>query len=170
MSKNTRVRHQLEQIFGQICMIEELGIRKIPMEERKKIKGYTKFQDKITYHHIKEKQYGGKATLENGALLKGYNHSWLHSLPQEDMDIINKKLIEYKASIMEVTEDGIVLLKPTTIKIDLSDCIEIPVYPNTKRKHKEPKIDNYNRAKEKRNLQKEIDRVLYEKDNDEYDI
>lgn len=35
---NKKARQKLEKIFGKICMVEESGIRKIPMEERRKIK------------------------------------------------------------------------------------------------------------------------------------
>lgn len=103
MSSNSSARKRLERIFGKICFIEELGIRKIPIEERRKIKGYNKYEDKITYHHIKEKSKGGKATEENGALIKGYNHAWLHTLPEEDKQKINNAMIEFKAAFIQAT-------------------------------------------------------------------
>ena len=34
MSDNKSARRRLEQLFGKICFIEELGIRNIPKEER----------------------------------------------------------------------------------------------------------------------------------------
>ena len=60
MSSNKSARQELERLFGKRCMIEELGIRYIPKKERRKIKGYTKYDDCLTFHHIKEKQFRGK--------------------------------------------------------------------------------------------------------------
>ena len=60
MSSNRSARMELERLFGKICMIEELGIRNIPKNKRRKIKVYTKYDDVLTYHHIHEKQFGGK--------------------------------------------------------------------------------------------------------------
>lgn len=103
MSDNSSARKRLQRVFGKICFIEELGIRNIPMEERRKIKGYNKYQDKITYHHIKEKSKGGKATFENGALIKGYNHSWFHTLSEADKQKINNAMLEFKVAFMQAT-------------------------------------------------------------------
>ena len=55
MSSNKSARQKLEKLYGKKCMIEELGIRYIPKKERRKIKGYTKYDECLTFHHIKEK-------------------------------------------------------------------------------------------------------------------
>ena len=52
-SKNTKVRKRMEDIFGKICMIEEAGIRKIPVEDRMKIKGYKVYDEQIPYKRKK---------------------------------------------------------------------------------------------------------------------
>ena len=96
MGSNREVRQELERVFGKVCMIEELGIRYIPKDKRRKLKGYTKFDDTLTYHHIKEKHFGGTATLENGALIRGYNHRWLHSLEPAQREKINQAIQKYK--------------------------------------------------------------------------
>lgn len=70
MSENRGIRRRLEQIFGKICMIEELGIRKIPKAKRKKIAGYKKYDDEITYHHIKEKSKRRKNYLRKWSSIK----------------------------------------------------------------------------------------------------
>lgn len=136
MSDNKSIRNKMEKIFGKKCMIEESGIRYIPIEERRKIKGYKKFQEKITYHHIKEKQQGGKRSIENGALIKDYNHSWLHSLPEEEKEEINKQLQQYKLNMLVMSGNGKVLEQMSSIlDFNMDDCIVIPVY-DTKRKPK----------------------------------
>lgn len=138
MSDNKGIRKKMEKIFGKKCMIEEAGIRYIPVEERRKIKGYKRFQERITYHHIKEKQHGGKKTIENGALIKGYNHTWLHSLPEEEKKEVNKKLQEYKMNVLVMTGQ-LEVLEQTSIEFEFNedDCIVIPAY-DTKKKPEKP--------------------------------
>lgn len=168
MSKNTSARRELERLFGKICMIEELGIRNIPKEQRRKIKGYTRFDDVITFHHIKKKEKGGKATVENGALLKGYNHRWLHSLPIEKQNIINECLIEFKASVLQATSQGLEADSPISVSykdFQLSDCLEIKLNDITP--EVEEKRRKFNRAKVKRETQKIIDQELYTDDEEE---
>ena len=70
MSSNKSIKEKMIQKYGKICMMEEAGIRKIPVEERRMIKGYRKTDEQITYHHLKPRCKGGQATEENGALLK----------------------------------------------------------------------------------------------------
>ena len=41
------------------------------------------------YQQKKERNKGGKKTIENGALIKEYNHVWLHSLPEEEKEKVN---------------------------------------------------------------------------------
>ena len=169
MSDNKRARMKLERIYGKICMIEAAGIRCIPISERRKIKGYKKYDDMITFHHIREKCKGGDATPDNGALVKGYNHQWLHSLPEEEKQAVNKKLIEFKISALAFTEKGI---QPTsqpvtlTLDVDSSDCITIPVYDVTKEDLAKRK--KFNRARVKREteqfIEEELEDYLYEED------
>lgn len=100
MAGNKSAREKLEAIYGKKCMVEEAGIRKIPVEKRRKIKGYKKFDEQITFHHIEEKSKGGRSTTENGALVKWYNHQWIHSLSEKDKEEVNKQLIKYKAAFL----------------------------------------------------------------------
>lgn len=162
MSDNKSVRKRLEKIYGRICMIEEAGIRYIPIEKRKTIRGYRREQDEITYHHIKEKHLGGKATVENGALIKRYNHDWLHSLPDEQKEAVNKELIHFKLKMLNTTEDGIIETDITDIPLEfnLDDCIIIPVYDNQKK----PK---FNRAKVKREFKRKVDEYYNELEDEE---
>ena len=165
MSSNKNARQRLEKIFGKICMIEEIGIRKIPKEQRRKIKGYTKYDDVITYHHIKEKHEGGKATEENGALIKGYNHRWLHTLPEEQKEKINNSIIEFKATVLQTTGKTIQADSKLSITLEepSDDFITIQLEDIT------PEIQNkrhFNRAKIKRETQRRIEQEL----DDEYYI
>lgn len=139
MSDNKSIRKKMEKIFGRKCMIEEAGIRYIPVEERRKIKGYKRFQERITYHHIKEKQNGGKRTIENGALIKDYNHNWLHTLTEEEKEEVNNKLQAYKMNVL-VMSGQLEVLKQMSLDFEFNedDCIIIPAY-DTKRKP--PKLD-----------------------------
>lgn len=173
MSSNKSARQELERLFGKKCMIEALGIRYIPKKERRRIKGYTKYDECLTFHHIKERHNGGKATPENGALIKGYNHRWLHTLPDYQKEQINEALQQYKLSILakrlEVDESGHTkeVVEEIPLDFDPKDFIEIPAFDTEKK----PKKKKFNRAKEKRKLQREIDEVLYGTDEvDDFDI
>lgn len=52
MSSNKRIKEIMMKRYGKICMMEEAGIRYIPVEERRDLKGYRKTDETITYHHI----------------------------------------------------------------------------------------------------------------------
>lgn len=162
MSSNKSARQELERLFGKKCMIEELGIRYIPKKERRKIKGYTKYDECLTFHHIKEKHNGGKSTAENGALVRGYNHRWLHSLPDYQKEQINQALQQYKLTLLakrlEADESGQIreVTAEIPLEFDTKDFIEIPIF-DTKEK---PQKRKFNRAKVKREFQKQVDEAL----------
>ena len=171
MSSNESARQELERLFGKKCMIEELGIRYIPKKQRRTIKGYTKYDECLTYHHIKEKHEGGKATAENGGLIRGYNHRWLHSLPTYQKEQINQAIQQYKLSILakrlEIDKDGQVKELTEEIPLDFNpeDFIEIPVF-DTETK---PVKKKFNRAKVKRDFKRQVEEELayMEEDIDE---
>ena len=169
MSSNKSARQELERLFGKKCMIEELGIRYIPKKERRKIKGYTKYDECLTFHHIKEKHNGGKTTAENGALVRGYNHRWLHTLPDHQKEQINEALQQYKLSILarRLETDGNGQVREYTEEIPLdfdpADFIEIPVFDTEER----PQKKKFNRAKAKREFQRQVDEALYLMEEDE---
>ena len=97
MSSNKAIKEIMMQKYGKICMMEEAGIRFVPVEERRKIKGYRKTDEQITYHHLRPRCKGGQATEENGALLKSYNHQWLERQSKATRERINNMLRRYKA-------------------------------------------------------------------------
>lgn len=157
MSSNKSIRQKMEKKYGKKCMIEEAGIRKIPVEERRKIKGYKRTQEQITYHHIIERCKGGPRTEENGALLKEYNHTWLHSLSKNKRNEVNEALQKYKLNFvtMQVVKDKVELKEPTELSFDLTkNCIELPLY-DIKEKKK-----TFNRAKVKEETRKMINEEL----------
>ena len=58
---------------------------------------YKLVKDKVTFHHIKKRDNGGKKVVNNGALLMPVAHQYLHLIESKDMNIyigINK-IFEY---------------------------------------------------------------------------
>lgn len=159
MSSNQSAKRKLEMIFGKICMIEASGIRYVPINKRKKIKGYKKCDDEITYHHIKERVKGGQSTVENGALIKGYNHRWLHSLPEDEKQKVNQLLMQFKAEIMQGMEGISVDRMPQETNPD-SEYSLIDTSKSSKKKR-------FNRAKEKKDFKRRIDYYYQGKDEDD---
>ena len=152
MSSNKSIRNKMIKKYGKRCMVEAAGIRYIPISKRRKIKGYRKSQETLTYHHIKERQFGGETTEENGAIIKGYNHAWLHSLSEEEKEEVNKRLQEYKLSVALIGDEGI---QAEVLDFDLSDeSFEINLLPQTKEIKK--KRSKFNRAKEKQEFLRRI--------------
>jgi len=115
-------------------MMEESGIRCIPVEERQTIMGYRKENELVTYHHIIPKAKGGRETEENGVLLKWYNHRWLHSQPKDVQDKVNAKLQEYKIAIAKIEDEKI---NGFVLDFDFDDCIQIPLFPTNPERYKE---------------------------------
>ena len=64
---NKRIKQKMIKIFGAECFIDKLKLRK----DKQQYTGKSQYQKmkQLTYHHIVPKCKGGKATIENGALL-----------------------------------------------------------------------------------------------------
>ena len=78
--KNRNAREQLEVLYDARCML-------------------TLVRESLTFHHIEKAEFGGPATVENGALLNDKIHSWLTNLEYKDpelYDLVNECLILYK--------------------------------------------------------------------------
>ena len=97
-TKNRVVREELERIYGHKCMLHE-GL---------KIKGYSKSKanykgksilKQLTLHHLKPKREGGKATLENGAVLCRACHDYLEQTDSRTREELNNSLRQYKRNI-----------------------------------------------------------------------
>lgn len=162
MSSNKSAREALETIYGKGCMfkrakiaekIEAIGgiktYKKFLEEKKYTLKDVKKLERILTYHHLKHRVNGGKATVQNGAEINVLAHTYMHSLPREHEEVINNMLKDYKDSIecsVEFTED---LDFPYTI----ASTIFIPSELDRKK-------EKYNRAKEKRKWQEEIEEEL----------
>lgn len=147
MSKsNKAARKDLESIYGKKDMFTEARIEEqideLNKTRKRKIKTYREYKEQcrytnskrkslekmLSFHHLRHKQNGGKAEAENGALLSALPHSYLHSLPRDDEEIINNMLREYKANF----DVHCVSLKVTPKSIEIEplkedeELIELP--------------------------------------------
>lgn len=98
MSANKRAKERLIQIFGNIDMVDETHIRKGKAR-------YTGRKEDLTYHHLVPKSQGGKATVENGALVCEDNHQWIHKQNKHKQREITKAIEDYKACRVVFTDD-----------------------------------------------------------------
>jgi len=94
MSHNKSAKEALIKKYGEQCFIDRLKINTEP-RTYKSSKQYKKMK-KLTYHHIVEKQNGGEATIENGALLSVENHEWFHRQDAITQQILNSLFQELK--------------------------------------------------------------------------
>ena len=152
MSKsNKEAKRTLIQKYGEVCFIEELSLRtpeEINKERRIRYKGKKQraICDQLTYHHILEKCKGGKATEENGALLRYINHQWFHRLSKEKQAEINKMFQEYKRQ--HSTKCTVELVDNLDLDFEVKAFTFTPEDLEPKKK--------YNRAKDKREYEKII--------------
>ena len=61
---NKSAKDKLIQLYGAECFIEKLHLRH-DTDRHYTSKGQLKRMKQLTYHHIKPKSEGGKATIEN---------------------------------------------------------------------------------------------------------
>lgn len=62
----------------------------------------------LTFHHIVKKEHGGKATIDNGALLTHNAHNYLHVIEFKDIETynyINKMFEIINRQLSEPNED-----------------------------------------------------------------
>ena len=137
MSNNKRAKNKLIELYGPECFIEKLHLR--PTKQKYTGKGQHKRMQQLTFHHIIKKEHGGKATVQNGALLSAENHSWFHRQTAPTQSKKNYIFQQYKLGVLEIENGRIV--NNDIINFDMSDYDVIPVYPDN---------SEYNRAKIKR--------------------
>lgn len=140
MGSNKKVKNKLIQLFGEECFIEKLKLRVDDKPRVYKSKGEYKRMKQLTYHHIKEKRNGGKATVENGALLSVENHEWFNKQSEEAQKKMNEMFQRYKECTVEFGD----------IETDTEVC-GIIISTEDLQKNKK-----YNRSKEKERLRKEV--------------
>ena len=151
---NKRAKQKLIELYGEECFIEKLHLRKDNIEKYKG-KGQYKRMKQLTYHHIIKKEDGGKATLENGALLSAENHMWFNKQSPAEQARLNNIFQQYKMGVLEMCNGKIISTE--TIKIDFK-MEEYDVIPL--------EVDNreYNRAKVKRETRKALEQY-YERED-----
>ena len=150
MSSNKKAKEELIKLYGAECFNKIIKLRKDIESKRYKGKNQKERMKQLTYHHIKMKKDGGKATVENGALLSAENHAWFHKQSPQVQAYMNMMFQEYKKQSQEcqvVFVDNLNLdftIHPMEFQID----------------EKELKKKKYDRAKEKREFQKRVDEEL----------
>lgn len=141
---NKKARKKLIKLYGAECFIEKLHLRTDTEPRQYTSKGQYKRMKQLTYHHIREKQYGGKATVENGAILSEENHIWFNEQSKEAQKQMNELFQKYKHSVeckVEFVEELDTRFTVASAIIVLSDLEK----------------EHYNRAKEKRAWQKQVE-------------
>ena len=140
---NKSAKQELIRRYGKECFIEKLHLRKDDKPRRYTGKGQMKRMKQLTYHHIRMKKDGGKATVENGALLSAENHQWFHQQSPQAQGYMNALFQEYKR---QVDECAVIFVD------DLESPFEVkPIEFSIDEKGR------FNRAEEKRKTQKIID-------------
>ena len=141
---NKKAKERLIQLYGAECFIEKLHLR-VDKEPRKYTsKRQYKRMKQLTYHHIRERQHGGKATVENGALLSAENHEWFNKQSKEAQRQMNELFQRYKASV----ECKVEFVEELDTRFSVASAIIVPT---------ELEKEHYNRAKEKRAWKKEVE-------------
>lgn len=141
---NKRAKERLIQLYGAECFIEKLHLRKDTEPRKYTSKGQRKRMKQLTYHHIKERRYGGKATVENGALLSEENHIWFNEQSKEAQKKMNELFQQYKASV----ECKVEFIDNLDTRFSIASAIIVPA---------ELEKEHYNRAREKRAWKKEVE-------------
>lgn len=141
---NKKARKKLIKSYGAECFIEKLHLRKDTEPRQYTSKGQYKRMKQLTYHHIREKQYGGKATVENGAILSEENHIWFNKQSKEAQKQMNELFQKYKASVGCKVE----FVEELDTRFTVASAVIVPA---------EIEKQHYNRAREKRAWQREIE-------------
>ena len=141
---NKKAKERLIQLYGAECFIEKLHLRKDTEPRKYTSKGQRKRMKQLTYHHIKERRYGGKATIENGALLSEENHIWFNEQSKEAQKQMNELFQQYKASV----ECRVGFVDELDTRFSIASAIIVP---------SELEKEHYNRAREKRAWRKQIE-------------
>lgn len=141
---NKRAKERLIQLYGAECFIEKLHLRKDTEPRKYTSKGQRKRMKQLTYHHIREKRNNGKATVENGALLSAEKHAWFNKQSKEAQRQMNEVFQQYKQSV----ECKVEFVDNLDTRFSIASAIIVPA---------EIEKAHYNRAREKRAWQREIE-------------
>lgn len=121
--KNKRAKEELIRRYGAECFIDRLHLR--DDKERKYTgKGQYRRMKQLTYHHIKMRKDGGKANVENGALLSAENHNWFHQQPMARQREMNDMFQELKRELdhigIEYVDDLETPIKVNAVSISVT--------------------------------------------------
>lgn len=146
-NSNKSARETLEKIYGKHCFICQ-GIRKLnpPKPHKGSYRGKC-IATQLTYHHLRPKHLGGKATIENGANLCRRCHDWLEQLDKASRERVNNELRAYKREHSK--ECKVEFVDDLPLNFEIKAMIFTP-------EELTPKKQKYNRAKDKRELQEEL--------------
>lgn len=141
---NKRAKERLIELYGAECFIEKLHLRVDTEPRRYTSKGQYKRMKQLTFHHIRERQHGGKATVANGALLSAENHEWFNKQSKESQKQMNELFQKYKQSV----ECEVDFVDELDTRFSIASAIIVPA---------ELEKVHYNRAREKRAWQREVE-------------
>ena len=88
-------------------------------------------------------------------MLSAENHIWFNKQSPEKQRAMNEAFQTYKKTMNVAIMQGSTITDAKKLEFDMTDCIEIPLIDDTIEDRKK-----YNRAKAKREWQKEIDDEL----------
>lgn len=152
MSKSNRsIKRRMIAKYGEECWIDKLHLR--PVKDTPKVyksKGQLKRAKQLTFHHIKERSKGGRATEENGAILSAENHEWFNKQSPEVQAKLNQIFQDYKKSFAEGSIDSSGSRVTPSIDIEELDYDDFMTLAKSR----------YNRAKVKREFQKRVEEEL----------
>lgn len=156
MSGNTSAKKALIKRYGPKCFIESLKLRDTSHITYKG-KAQKARMKALTYHHIRERVFGGRATVENGALLSAENHAWFNRQPREAQRIMNRMFQAYKRF-----RDGIDPGKKfERIKVEYVDLLETGIEVKAGVFAPE-ELQRIAREKEERRQRKELQQIRKE--------
>ena len=113
MSTNKSLKKALMSLYGkgsmyQLARIDEVIAVKFgktyaeyektcPYNEKRK----KSMKAKYAYHHLQHTYEEGNTTLENGAVVTVLEHAFIHSLPREEEEFINRELRVFKENYLK---------------------------------------------------------------------
>ena len=147
MSNNKKAKEKLIELYGAECFIEKLHLRQDDKPRHYTGKAQLKRMKQLTYHHIQERRNGGKATVENGALLSVENHIWFNKQSPKVQARLNKAFQRYKECQVVFSDD-------IELRTEVA-AVELRIEEKEQKK-------SYNRAKQKRENRRLAEEYLYE--------
>lgn len=124
-NSNKKAKEELIRLYGAECFIDRLNLRPASSKvytgkQLKYMKKHRQQLKQLTYHHIQERSQGGKATVENGALLSEDNHRWFNQQSKENQAKMNEVFQELKKKIDNARECKIEIVDTLDIGIELN--------------------------------------------------